>query len=413
VDLLKIKKLTQKLLYPIYVIFLLLIRLLCLLVPLLKRRSTNKKSVVFYAAFFPGNAGYHWRVKKWAEILADQGYQVSIQVLWNERQFTEYKQEVDYLKTICFVTKRVIQIFRCSDFHYAIVRRQPVPYFDHGMNFLEKAMSNLHRELILDIDDDLAESKKEPIVRNFTTKLLGVTQRPFTNSLKYYKRFIVGNRVLKEKLTVKFPSLKENRDVLVIPTCYEPSYNLSKTYKLDSEKLTIGWLGSDGNQYVLDDIITELNDLNRIKPFELRVVSGKIYQNAKANFKITNRKWSLTTEKQELLEFDIGIMPLSGKPHEKGKSGFKLIQYMSVGLVAIASNLGINNEIIKDGENGWLVDVNQKNWNEKILLALQENSRWPEIGQNAKNTIVKEYSFSANTEKLLEFFSPDKNKDDE
>jgi len=64
--------------------------------------------------------------------------------------------------------------------------------------------------------------------------------------------------------------------------------------------------------------------------------------------------WSEKTEVREILKFDVGIMPLRDNPWSRGKCGFKLIQYMSCRKSLIASPVGINSDIVKDGENGLL-----------------------------------------------------------
>jgi len=47
-------------------------------------------------------------------------------------------------------------------------------------------------------------------------------------------------------------------------------------------------------------------------------------------------------------------MLLVETPWERGKSGFKLIQYMACGKPVVASPVGINTEIVDDGENGYV-----------------------------------------------------------
>ncbi len=43
-------------------------------------------------------------------------------------------------------------------------------------------------------------------------------------------------------------------------------------------------------------------------------------------------------------------------PWERGKCGYKLIQYMACGLPVVASPIGVNEQIVRDGENGYLAD---------------------------------------------------------
>src|SRR5215217_3396903 len=56
---------------------------------------------------------------------------------------------------------------------------------------------------------------------------------------------------------------------------------------------------------------------------------------------------------REIQQFDVGIMPLVDSPFERGKNGFKLIQYMASARPVIGSPIGVNREIITDGVNGF------------------------------------------------------------
>ncbi len=57
-----------------------------------------------------------------------------------------------------------------------------------------------------------------------------------------------------------------------------------------------------------------------------------------------------------LQQLDIGIMPLPNAPWERGKCGYKLIQYMSCGMPVVASAVGVNADIVRAGENGELAN---------------------------------------------------------
>ena len=73
------------------------------------------------------------------------------------------------------------------------------------------------------------------------------------------------------------------------------------------------------------------------------------------------KAWKEESEVEEVRSFDIGIMPLVDDDWEKGKSGYKMIQYMATGIPVIASPVGINSEILNHDVDGFLAE-NEGQW---------------------------------------------------
>ncbi len=189
------------------------------------------------------------------------------------------------------------------------------------------------------------------------------------------------------------------KNIIVIPTCVERQTRMLKKYDNNSI-IRIVWMGGDGNQYYLNNIVEDFNVVNERYKIELLVISGKEYHHSKAQFPILNIKWDLSHQYQNLLTADIGIMPLEDTDVDKGKCGFKLLQYMSVGLVSIADPITVNKEILSDEENGF---VNASSWAETLIKTIEMKDKWIFISDNALVTIQNRYSFEANTNQLISF----------
>ena len=94
---------------------------------------------------------------------------------------------------------------------------------------------------------------------------------------------------------------------------------------------------------------------------------------------------------KKVSEFDIGLSPLVDHEFNTAKSAFKVKQYFSCGVPAIASHIGENVTFIQNGLNGFLCS-DQDEFKEKILLinAMQSD----QYEQLSANTRIDLDSFS-------------------
>ncbi|HLU85364.1 MAG TPA: glycosyltransferase family 4 protein, partial [Vicingaceae bacterium] len=122
------------------------------------------------------------------------------------------------------------------------------------------------------------------------------------------------------------------------------------------------------------------------------------------DFKIKFVKWNQKTEIEDLSQIDIGIMPLPDDEWAKGKCGFKGLQYMALEIPTIMSPVGVNAEIIKDGENGFLANTDEE-WITKIEWLIESEELRKKLGKAGRQTIIERYSIEANKDKYLALLS--------
>ena len=351
------------------------------------------------------NAGYQYRAEKWAEILRNEGYDVTIWTIYESKlDFEQNIQESKFSKFLIFaMKKRFKQVIASRNFKTVIVRRELLLYNDYCDLFLDKFLLKLHPNAILDFDDDISAAKNQPKkITNWFGKLMRENGNKFNDSIRLYKNFIVASNYLKNRVLDENKNLNVE-DICIIPTCVDYNNFPVKVYKEDSEMITFGWIGGDHNYPQLDLIIPILMRLAEKRTFKLIVIGGREY-NPISNFEIEFRPWSLDNEVMNLYDIDVGLMPLEDNPRTRGKGGFKLIQYMGLGIASVASAITINKEIISHSENSFLCSNNNE-WYEILENILDKTIDFQSIGNKARQRIMEKYTFQSQKINYLNFIN--------
>ncbi|MGB0524006.1 MAG: glycosyltransferase [Flammeovirgaceae bacterium] len=370
----------------------------------LRKKSYQKQSIVFLESLPTENAGYHYRAKLWSDLFLKNEMHAAVWTIIEDRKVWDVQfRKNTQLFLLKALLKRFIQVIQSRKFATVIVRRELLVFNDYGNLFLEKFLLSIHPNVILDFDDDISSAKNQPReINNTYGKLMLEHGNKFNASLQLYHRFIVASTYLKDKVLRVNSGLPE-KNVLVIPTCVDYDKHLKKSYPAEFDQLVLGWIGSDYNYFLIDQLLPVLNRLSEQYPFKLLVIGGSEYQR-ETNFEIAFIPWQLKTEIENLYKIDVGLMPLVNDAESRGKGGFKLIQYMGLGIVSIASAITINCEIIDHEVNSILAkEIND--WD--IFLEKIFNGEYDlrNMGQAAREKIQKGYSFESNKTKYMTFVS--------
>ncbi len=156
-----------------------------------------------------------------------------------------------------------------------------------------------------------------------------------------------------------------------------------------SETITIVWMGLAYNLKYLNVLAPALRALQSRFQMTLRVVCSEPPELSGVNIEF--RPWDMQREVSDLQDASIGVMPLEDTEWARGKCGLKLLQYMAVGIPAVASPVGVNGEIITNGDNGFLASTEQE-WYDSLerLCRLPQLRR--QIGQAGRRTVEARYS---------------------
>jgi glycosyltransferase involved in cell wall biosynthesis len=89
----------------------------------------------------------------------------------------------------------------------------------------------------------------------------------------------------------------------------------------------------------------------------------------------------------------MGIMPLREDVWSQGKCGLKLMQYMASGLPSVVHPVGVTQEMIEDGVNGFLKTTREEWSNTLDRLACDVDLRRT-VGKKARQTAQEKYALS-------------------
>jgi hypothetical protein len=162
----------------------------------------------------------------------------------------------------------------------------------------------------------------------------------------------------------------------------------------------LGWVGDRSNLCYLRRLEPVLARLTcQYAELSLRVICSEPY--ASDAIPVENVRWSLADEVANLQGIDIGLMPLDDDPWTRGKCGYKALQYMAAGVPAVCSPVGMNAEIVTDGENGLLAEGPDA-WERQLSRLIASPSLRQGLGAAGRRSVERTYSLSSLAPRLAD-----------
>lgn len=160
------------------------------------------------------------------------------------------------------------------------------------------------------------------------------------------------------------------------------------------------WIGSPSTVRYLQLIREPLQALAARQPFVLRVIGGGVVELPGVQVEVV--AWTEATEVENISACQVGVMPLLDSLWERGKCGYKLIQYMACGLPVVASAVGVNRQIVEHGVNGFLAETSEQ-WAEALQMLLADAGLRQRMGQVGRLKVEQQYCIQATAPILSQF----------
>lgn len=207
---------------------------------------------------------------------------------------------------------------------------------------------------------------------------------------------VAGNDYLAQRAKQAGAKRVEN-----IPTVIDlEKYPYEQNSSQNDTPFTIGWIGSPATAKYLKMIQPALK-LFCDSHSDVQIMLIGAGDIDLSDLPIQNVAWMEDTEVANVQQMDVGIMPLPDDHWERGKCGYKLIQYMACGKPVIASPVGVNQEIVKEGVNGFLAQ-NTEEWVAAFKTLYEDVSLRGHMGGSSRKIVEGRYCLQVTAPKLSE-----------
>jgi glycosyltransferase involved in cell wall biosynthesis len=341
-----------------------------------------------------------FRFEQYFEILRNNGHRYTVQNFLNSDNWGVFFKSgntlVKLATLIAGFTKRVIVLVKSPMYDFVFIHREAAPL---GPPIFEWIIAKvLRRKIIYDFDDAiwLTDRQHESLLFR-----IAKWRSKVGTICKWAYKVSGGNEYLCDY------AARFNERVVYNPTTIDTE-NLHRRVAnpvpdQESPKIRIGWTGSHSTLKYLDDIQPVLREILRKYPAAQFIVIADRPPSLDVGLAVKFTPWRRETEINDLLQVDIGIMPLPDDQWAKGKCGFKALQYMALELPAVASPVGVNSKIINHGVNGFLCSTPEE-WEETLRMLIEDCSLRKRMGKNGRRTVVENYSVLSNSSNFLSLF---------
>lgn len=356
----------------------------------------NKPRLIIFLCPYPkgGAPSQRFRFEQYLEMLTQKGYSYCVEGFLDKNTKRILYQPGRAFQKLLGVLKGFLRRFlllpSLNRADYVFIHREATPV---GPPFIEWIIAKvLKKKIIYDFDDAIWLSDSSG-VNSFMVKIKW--QQKIASICRWSYKVSAGNEHLCD-----FARQYCDR-VVLNPTTIDTEHYHNQHKNQHDRPLTIGWTGSHSTMKYLYAMKSVLQRLEQVYDFRFAVIS-----NQPPEMKLKNLyfiPWKEATEIEDLLQLHIGIMPLPDDLWAKGKCGFKALQYLSLGIPALVSPVGVNTKIVAHGVNGYLC-TSEDEWFHYLSQLLEDQALRIKMGAAGREKVENEYSAQANTKNFLGLF---------
>jgi glycosyltransferase involved in cell wall biosynthesis len=243
--------------------------------------------------------------------------------------------------------------------------------------------------IVFDFDDAilLRHKPKNGSYRSSTRK------SRFERMLRLADAFSCGNRYLESLVA------QTNKPTHITPSPVPLDVPVRDNAALGGS-VRMGWIGGRGNLDSLEKLGPVLTRLAEERDIVLVVIADAAPRIE--GVRVEEIAWTKESQERELARLDIGLMPIEDNPWNRGKCAYKLLQYMAAGVASVGSPVGMNAELIRNGENG-LLATSEDEWFHALTTLVGDTKVRARLGRAGRETVERAYGYESVARGLAKF----------
>lgn len=340
-------------------------------------------------------AATRYRLAQFVEPLRERGIELTIRpFLDSELTASLYKRSEWPRTTVGLLrsaVRRISDVSKASRADVLLVQREAMIF---GPPVVEWLATRLGRcPMVLDLDDAIYVRYLSPTYGRLGSALKWFSK---TDDLIGWARVVTcGNRTIAEYVSAK------GARASIIPTVVDTEKFRPAAGQAEREVPVLGWVGTHSTYPYLASIFPALQRLARDFRFRLKIVGAGQDQIELPGVEVESLAWKLEREIADFQSFDIGLYPIVEDEWSAGKSGFKSIQYMAVGIPFVVTPVGACAEI-GEPEVTHLAARSDDEWSGALKRLLSNAGLRKEMGEAGREHALQYYTVAAQADKLAE-----------
>lgn len=355
-------------------------------------------NVLALASYPVEAAATRYRLQQFTGPLAERGIKLSVRPFFDSNLFTSLYDRnalpLTMMRLLRAALLRSKDVFAARNADVVLIQREAMLF---GPPLIEWLVARVFRRpMVLDLDDATYVSYTSPTYGKLgkALKWAGKTD----DLIRFASLVTCGNRTIADYVKSKGAAAR------IIPTVVDTEV-FKPVPKTKHGPPVLGWIGTHSTFPYLETIFPVLQDLAMTHRFRVKIVGGGAKEVNIPGVEVDNLEWKLEREVEDFQSIDIGLYPIDSSLYAEkwaaGKSGFKAIQYMAVGIPYVATPVGAIEEIGEDRVTHFQARTNE-DWYEALKRLLSDSKLRETMGDAGRDRVVEHYSLSDQAKKLAE-----------